>query len=143
MDTNEVAFAFDILLEAVEAVIDRINEAGAEAFRRGEYREAQQLLGTATQLLDFRDQVIAMRRTWVQRSNQSSSPLEGRPRKTRREHGWRTPQEAFRRPILEALVELGGRASSTEVLERVGQRMADRLTPADHEPLPSNGQIRW
>ncbi|MEW6526392.1 MAG: winged helix-turn-helix domain-containing protein [Spirochaetota bacterium] len=58
--------------------------------------------------------------------------------------GLRTPEDAFRRPILEALVELGGKASLSEVLDLVGTKMRSKLTRYDHEPLPSDPKsIRW
>lgn len=50
----------------------------------------------------------------------------------------------FRRPILEALVELTGKAPIGEVLDRVGKKMKAILTKHDFEPLPSDPQsIRW
>lgn len=58
--------------------------------------------------------------------------------------GLRTPEDAFRRPILEALVELGGRAPIGKVLERVEQKMKGVLNQYDYEPLPSDPRSpRW
>src|SRR3989338_5736332 len=37
--------------------------------------------------------------------------------------GLKTPEDAFRRPILESLYELGGRASVSDVLEIVEKKM--------------------
>jgi Mrr N-terminal domain len=49
----------------------------------------------------------------------------------------RTPQGPFRDAILQALVDLGGRAAKREVLDRVRALMS--LTARDYEP---NGQGR-
>ena len=70
---------------------------------------------------------------------------ERRPRRFQRlQRGIRTPEEAFRRPILEALVELGGRAPINEVLKRVETKMNSILNVYDLQPLPSNPTIiRW
>lgn len=54
-----------------------------------------------------------------------------------------TPQEAYRIHILEALVEMGGKGQMKAVLEKVHEKMEDKLTPKDHEPLPSGTAIRW
>src|SRR5207249_4392035 len=47
---------------------------------------------------------------------------------SRRSVGHRNPQEAFRRPILEAIEELGGNAQVNAVLQRVEQEMKSKLT---------------
>ncbi len=53
-----------------------------------------------------------------------------------------TAHREFRRPILEALAELGGEGRVTEVLDRVGKRMKEILRPGDYENV-SGGEIRW
>ncbi len=57
--------------------------------------------------------------------------------------GDKTPHQEFRIPILEALVEAGGRAKSAKVLDRVGARMKAILKPTDYQKLPSGIMVRW
>ena len=53
-------------------------------------------------------------------------------------------EEAFRRPILEVLVDLGGSAPVGEVLERVGIKMKSVLNQYDREPLLSDPcSVHW
>src|SRR5262249_37309423 len=54
----------------------------------------------------------------------------------------RTPQRAFRRPILESLKELGGRAPVDDVLTLVYQRVKHQLSSVDHTTI-STGEKRW
>jgi len=54
----------------------------------------------------------------------------------------RTPQRAFRRPVLEALVEAGGRAPVDDVLTRVYDKVKRRLSKFDHTTI-STGEERW
>jgi hypothetical protein len=55
-----------------------------------------------------------------------------------------TPQEEFFIPILEAIIELGGKAKVKDVLELVYYKMEGILNSYDYEPLPSNPkQQRW
>lgn len=54
----------------------------------------------------------------------------------------RTPQQAFRRPILEALVALGGQAEVSAVIERVREEMKAKLTRFDLQDIRS-GMVRW
>lgn len=56
--------------------------------------------------------------------------------------GRRTKEAAFRRPILNALAALGGRARVRDVLTHVESEVRSTLAPVDHEPL-GNGEVRW
>jgi hypothetical protein len=64
-------------------------------------------------------------------------------RRTKLKRGLRTPETAFYAPILQTLDELGGTARALDVVKRVGEFMADVLSPDDREPLPSTGLPRW
>ena len=66
-----------------------------------------------------------------------------RDRRAKLPRGLRTPQEAYRRPILEAVSELGGSAHVAEVLKVVEQKMKPLLSDVDYQMLPSGGSIRW
>jgi Mrr N-terminal domain len=52
------------------------------------------------------------------------------------------PDDDYELPILAILDERGGRAPTREVLDELGERLRDRLMPADHEHLTS-GDVRW
>src|SRR5438445_7657457 len=54
-----------------------------------------------------------------------------------------TPVEYYHIPLMQSLLELGGSASSDQVIQRVGEKMAGILTPEDLEPLPSGVDLRW
>ncbi len=52
------------------------------------------------------------------------------------------PMDAYREPILESLVELGGSGERREVLPMIEKRMQHLLTPGDYEKT-AGGHIRW
>lgn len=54
----------------------------------------------------------------------------------------RTPQPHFRRPILEALIDMGGRGSVDDVLAQVHDRMKGQLSKFDYTTI-STGEQRW
>lgn len=54
-----------------------------------------------------------------------------------------TPVKAYRKPILRALVDLGGRGRRTKVMDKVGERMKGTLTSGDYEMLAESEIIRW
>ena len=71
----------------------------------------------------------------------AKSPARSRQSGTRQPRG--TPEEAYHVPILEALVELGGKAPVSAVLERVYTKLEGRLQPSDLEFVPSGQEERW
>lgn len=50
--------------------------------------------------------------------------------------------DEYELPLLTVLDELGGRAPTREALEALGERLRDKLMPADHEKLRA-GEVRW
>jgi restriction system protein len=146
MKGNEVNTAFEILLEEIELVANSLHEEGAAAFKAGDYDAARRAIEDATRLADFRDKVKALQKEWASLAAKrpQREVTTRRPGKSRLPRGLRTPEDAFRRPILEALVELGGTAPIGKVLDLVGEKMKAVLTKYDLEPLPSDPRsIRW
>lgn len=147
MNRNEVNVAFEILLEEIELVANQLNESGADAFRARDYDKARRAIEEATRLADFRAKVKNLQNEWAGSVAVGLKARQPKPRRTakgRLERGLRTSEEAFRRPILETLVELGRSAPIGEVLKRVGAKMKSVLNQYDREPLPSDPRsVRW
>lgn len=145
MDRNEVHIAFEILLEEIEQVANGINEAGSEAFQKGAYGEARRMIEIATRLAEFREKVKALQDEWGSVFAGRAPEGKKKRRRTKRlARGLRTGEDAFRRPILEALVELGGRADMSKVLELVERKMQGVLNEYDRQPLPADSKtLRW
>ncbi len=56
----------------------------------------------------------------------------------------RTREEAYYKPIIEVLNEMGGSGKVAEVLDRIGEKMKDILKKCDYEPLASDPKnLRW
>jgi hypothetical protein len=126
--------------EEIEVVANGLNETGAEAFRSGDYERARQAIEEATRLAEFRRKIKSLQKEWA---DLTAHQVRGRRKPTRPKRterlpsGLRTPEDAFRRPILEALVELGGSAPIGEVLDRVEDKMRNLLNQYDYKFLPS------
>ncbi len=153
MEQNEVAIALDIVIEEISAEISTLQEAGAQALRAGRYDLARELTDRCSQVAQFQARVRDLKRDW---SSLAAGALPGlqrpaRPPAVRRSRsrgrlpsGLRTPEDEYRIPILQSLVELGGSAQVREVLERVETKMASRFTPHDRQTLPSSPRsVRW
>ncbi|MCX8033410.1 MAG: winged helix-turn-helix domain-containing protein [Thermoleophilia bacterium] len=148
MEQDGVNEAFDILLEEIEAVATDLNEVGAEAFKAGDYDRARATIEEAARLSEFREKVRQLQKVWksfgeVQRKRSSARAHRKSPA-ARVARGLRTPEEAFRRPVLESLVELGGCARSADVLDLVYRKVQGVLNEYDCQPLPSEPNCpRW
>jgi cell division septal protein FtsQ len=59
------------------------------------------------------------------------------------ENGPFTPVRDYWKPILQVLVEMGGRGHSSKVKDLVGEKMKNVLLPADYGKLPGTGHLRW
>lgn len=153
MQKNEVYQAFEILLEEIEQVVNGLNQEGAEAFKRNDYEGARRTIEIATRLTEFREKIKTLGQEWqnifVPSLSAGKSTSKTREEKSKKKFkplrkGLRTPENAFRIPILESLVELGGRAPMGLVLEKVKDKMERVLNEYDYFPLQSNpSSQRW
>jgi len=145
MDKNEVNTAFEILLEEIEEVFNMISTEGEEAFKAQDFDKARTLIEYGERLKYFREKVKALQREW-QTIFSDIIPIQAREKqvKGRLKKGLRTPEEQFIIPILESIIELGGKAEVRDVLKLVHDKMKGVLNSYDYEPLPSNPkQKRW
>ena len=62
--------------------------------------------------------------------------------KKRAARGTRTPQAAFREPLMRVLYESGGSGKMSDVVDRVGDSMSEQLNDVDRQKL-ATGEIRW
>jgi restriction system protein len=150
MERNEVHVAFETLLEEIEKVANAVNESGAAALTSGRYDEARAAIEHATRLAEFRERVKSLQTEWDRLVDAAPVEVVRRPGRTRRKRrrslsrGLKTPERSFRRPILESLVELGGRASVDAVLRKVEEKMRHVLNEYDYQRLPSTPkEVRW
>ena len=148
MENNEVATAFEIVLEEIESVVDSLNQEGADAFQTGNYENARKLIEVATRITDYRSKVKSLQKEWVSlfsaKVPKKVTKTASRSYTTKLTRGLRTPEDSFRKPILETLVELGGSAPVSTVLDALENKMSGVLNDCDKQPLKSYPHsIRW
>lgn len=146
---TSVVAAFEILLEEIEAEIDFVNRVGARAFEARDYDKTKEALERAAQVTAFRDRASGLRREWENLFTHEEDEKDTEAHAERRNlgrlrRGLRTREEAYYRPILEALQALGGSAPMGQVLDRVLLNMKATLKDVDYEPLASDPDMpRW
>lgn len=141
---NDVSTAFDILLEEIEHALDGLNQEGGEAFQKGDYDHAHELMEKGSQILAYRQRLNKLQKEWRNLFAPVGIRGAGREATSRLERGLRTREAAFRVPILRALMERGGSGSVTQVLDRVEALIGNKLNDYDRSPLPSTPtSTRW
>jgi hypothetical protein len=139
---NDVVLAFEVLLEEIEETVNSLNQMGAEAFEKGDYGLARDLIDKGSRMASFREKVQNLQKEW--KNLFAPSPKPRKVVKERLKKGMRTPEDFFRDPILTVLLEMGGSAPMSEVLDRVYEKVKASLNEYDLQPLPSDPQsIRW
>ena len=69
-------------------------------------------------------------------------PEVQKPKPRSRRTGDKLPQKEFRVPLMKALHELGGKASTRQLRPIMGERMKAKLRDPDYE-LVATGEPRW
>lgn len=129
----------EILAEAQETIKRKVDE--------GCFDDITELSRQAKQVQQIIEEVKVLRGQWGTFQPMTvppSSTTHSRHKKTKRASvGETTPQSGYIRPLLQALVDLGGRAPVDKVLDRVYELVRHQLKPKDLEKVPSGEDLRW
>lgn len=149
MESDDINNAFEFVLSKIDSSIKSLNEDGKKALERRDYGQARQASDEAARVSDFREKVRTLLNEWQQlfASKNVLKPVKERTKKIigpKLSPGLRTSQNAYHKPILETLIELGGAGSMNAVLDRVGIKMKGVLNEYDYRPKASDpSQVRW
>jgi hypothetical protein len=160
-----VEVAFEILEEEIDIAINELSERIAQLSKQQEFDKAEALIDVGRKVKEYKEKIMALKREWkeifeqeeirnetsetsIQKDddrlfNSESVELGIKKAKERLKKGLRTPEEEYIIPILESLIELGGKGKIGQVLKRVYEKMKVKLTWYDMQKLPSSGEIRW
>jgi hypothetical protein len=148
--TNDVGEALTLLSETLTDEEARIRDEGADAMKSGDYNTATEVIDFAKKLLAFQEKVDGLSMEWegLENARDAATPevqeIVSKRFFGRRKSGEITSMPDFFKPLLEALVEMGGSGKLNDVLDRIGEKMEDHLKPKDWETHKSPPhQIRW
>jgi hypothetical protein len=149
-DQNDVSTALGLLRDSLSEEEQRIRNEGAKAMQGGDYDTATSVIEFAKRLLTFQKKVEGLVSEWdeLEDLRDTASPavqeIVSKRFFGKKKKGEITPHTDYYRPILEALVEMGGSGKTKLVLDRVGEKMKGILKPIDYEAHKSDEkQIRW
>ncbi|EKF49053.1 hypothetical protein H17ap60334_07853 [Thermosipho africanus H17ap60334] len=138
---NSVDDAFEILLEEIDNIYKNLVDEVEKFLKSKDFEKVEELLGKSKKIQEFSEKLKFLQSEWKTIfSNQKSLLLNKNTKNIKR--GLKTPQSAYVIPILESLIELGGRAKMDKVISRVYEKMKNKFNEYDLGKLNS-GVVRW
>ncbi len=163
---DEVDDALSLTIEYVEDVIEDLKAATQEAVRDERFDEMDRNAERVKQLRSFNQDVAGLLTNWRTNLVRSGAPKPmtdafgdpaGEPTGDgdgtgpgskqfygRVIRGTKTPEAAFREPILRVLADAGGSMTVGACLDALESVMGERLNDVDRQLLASDGRtVRW
>ncbi len=147
---DEVSEMLGLAVGVIDDAVTDLKSATEVALSDERFDEVSRNAELMEQLRGFESSVHELVERWSNLWGRSTGGEDESEMSTTRlyhgrvERGSRTPEAAFRAPILRALAEAGGSAPVRDALDRVGELMSDRLNDVDRRTLPSDDQlVRW
>ena len=148
-----MADVMDAFLCLVEEIQDEINSVKQIIRQRADsehFDEAEEASQRARQMKDILWRVVSSGQEWNSLFSSEETEDDAQESTERRDLGRlqrglrESKEEAYYRPILEILEETGGSARTSEVIERIPQKMKKVLQDVDYHALPSDPDSpRW
>ncbi|MHA1385701.1 MAG: winged helix-turn-helix domain-containing protein [Candidatus Helarchaeota archaeon] len=129
---KDVKEVLKTIITDVTKIINFLKNELPNASKEKDYEKAKFIIEKTEMLKDFKTKLDELKKDY-----EENFPTEY-PQSQRI-----TPDRKFKVPILESLVELGGKATRKDVLNKVYEKMKNILTKADMEKVPSGSDIRW
>jgi hypothetical protein len=128
----------------LKAELESVKDAGRNYFSRNDFKKAEKFATRAGEIEKLQAKIQECKRLWNVLFGVDSSKEKRKKSFTHTvPRGTVTPQNKFRIVLLESLVELGGSAKCSEVIERVGKKTRSSLTKNDLDYVPSRKEVRW
>lgn len=132
--SKEVTRAIQSLTKQARLATKQTNQLAAKRLARGDYIGAQSLINVAQAIAAFGNEVAALGNRW--REIRST----GKGQKKRKDV--QTPLWEFYRPILQALISLGGETTRKEIEEKLEGTLTGSLKEGDFV-TNTRGVPRW
>lgn len=146
---DEVGEILELAVSVMDDAVADVKAAAHAALTEESFEELGAAATRVAELRSFQVEVSSVLSRW----NSAKPPItveddtgsqERRTYHGRVQRGSRTPEPAFRIPILTVLIEAGGSLPMRDAIDKVGELMAGDLTDVDRRSLPSDDRtVRW
>lgn len=137
--------AFKVLIRELTQALNLAHKEAASALEENDYAKAQNAAQKAENLNYQLNSIQKLQEIWDEllygEATSGRRPIKRKKKPLPR--GVKIPQSAFRMPILEALVELGGSGPASELFAIVEKKMQGQLQDVDYELLTDGRTVRW
>jgi hypothetical protein len=130
--SREVERALRQTLREIKAALKEINQQAGKLVMRGDYAVAEELVSVGRTVTTFGAEVEALQSRWLDLQESATKELTIE----------RTPLWEYYKPILVALVELGGDATLSQVEEKVEPILGGVLNPGELSMM-SGDKLSW
>jgi restriction system protein len=153
MLSEDIQNSFITLIKQLDEILPGLNQQASRLIEEQRYPEAGELISKAEKVVSLQTQIKTLQDAWhslgvsaiesaLLTEVDSQKEMQTLQKQFRAEPY--SSYKEFRMPILQALVNLGGRATRQRVLMELEKIMADQLTENDWHTQPSNRKkIRW
>ena len=153
MDYKQITESFKLLIEKLEKILPVLNKYGSKLVEEKHYDEAREIISKAETMVSLQNKVKALQEEWqslevqtiefkMQTEDMVEKDIQEIKKQFRSEP--HLHNKDFRVPILQALVNLGGRSQRKYVFGELEKILADKLTENDWQKPPSNKKLtRW
>lgn len=143
MNKDDVNVAFEMLLEEIENIFSSLDSEREKFSKSKDYEKANEIYNKISKLSNYCIRVKELQKEWDELFSDEMIEIQKRKKRKKLKEGLRTPNEKYIIPILESLIELGGKAQRSKVMNKIHEKMKDILNKYDYEYLPSGKHIRW
>ncbi len=150
MESDQVLESFDNLISDLEKFLPVLNQKGAQFIEGQNYEEAKEIILKAQKVLTLMDQVMKLREDWLGMgfsSNALPTEIQEERKEITREFLNMLRSEphinnqTIKKPILQALINLGGSAKRKDLLAEIESLIEGELTETDLKTIPSNEKL--
>jgi hypothetical protein len=145
-DDVETKEAFDALLIQLKDALKNKQEQAMQAIQQGQFANAQTAAKGGEDLSTYIQYLERLQQNWTKLILGKQPILDKKSKRRRLPHlspGRKTPQQAYRIPILQALKEMGGRGRPRDVLLRIEEKMKPSFNELDLGLLHDGHTHRW
>lgn len=143
MKNDNLNILFNMLLEETDNIFNNFYKDIENYSKLKDYDKVNEINDKISKLANFCNKIKELQNEWNELFVDENFKIKKNIKGKKLKKGLRTPDEKYIIPILESLIELGGKGEMSIVLDKVHEKMKNILNKYDYEYLQSGNSIRW
>lgn len=143
MKNDDLNILFNMLLEETNNIFNNFNKDIEKYSKLKDYDKVNEINDKISKLANFCNKIKELQNEWNKLFVDENFKIRENIKGKKLKRGLKTSDKKYIIPILESLIELGGKGEMSKVLDKVHEKMKNILNEYDYEDLPSGNSIRW